>query len=183
MINLDDSKQEFESAIEFLKKELAGIRTGRANPEMVENISVDSYGAKTPIKQLASITVPEARTITIQPWDKNIIKDIEKAITASDIGISPVVEGSNIRLTIPQMTEENRLGFVKVIGAKAEKSRVAVRQTRDKIKEEITKQEKNKEITEDDKYDLIKDLDEMTRKFNDQIKELVDAKEKEVMSI
>ena len=183
MINLDDSKQEFEQAIEFFKKELSSIRTGRANPEMVENILVDNYGVKTPIKQIASIAVPEARTITIQPWDKNALKDIEKAIVASDLGISPVVESTLVRLTVPQMTEENRKGFVKVIGEKAEKAKVAIRQSRDKVKEEITKQEKNNELTEDDKYDLIKKLDEMTREYNEQAKELAEKKEKEVMSI
>ncbi|MBU1165106.1 ribosome recycling factor [Patescibacteria group bacterium] len=183
MINIDEQKEEFEKSIDFLKKELAGIRTGRANPKIVENILVDSYGTKTQLKQLASITVPEARTLLIQPWDKNITKDIEKAINQAGIGISPVADGNNIRLTMPAMTEESRKDFVKIINEKAENSRISIRQVRDKIKEEIIKQEKNKELTEDDRYQLIKDLDELTKKYNEQVKEIADAKEKEVMSI
>lgn len=183
MFNLNDYKEEFEKSLEYLKKELSSIRTGRANPALVENILVQSYGTKSPLNQLASITIPEARTILIQPWDKNITKDIEKAIAESEIGISPVVEGDHIRLTIPPLTEESRQSFVKLINEKSEKARVAIRQVRDKIKEEILKKEKNKEITEDDKYDLIKDLDEMTREYNDKIKELAQGKEEEVMSL
>ena len=183
MINLDEEKSEFEKSLQYLKNDLATIRTGRANPEMVENILVESYGTKTALKQLASITVPEARTILIQPWDKNIIKDIEKAIVNAQLGISPTAEGSNIRLTIPALTEESRREFVRVINNKAEKARVAIRQVRDRIKEGIVKEEKEKNITEDDKYDLIKDLDELTREYNEKIKELAKTKENEVMSL
>lgn len=182
-MNLDDFKSEFEKSITYLKDELASIRTGRASPAMVENVLVEVYGTRTPLKQLASITVPEARTILIQPWDKNIAKDIEKAITLAKIGISPVAESNQLRLTIPTLTEESRKEFVKNIAEKMEKTRIAVRQIRDKIKEEILKQEKSKAITEDDKYDLIKDLDDMTRQYNEKIKELGSNKEKEVMSL
>jgi len=182
-MKLDDYKPEFEKSLEFFKKELNSIRTGRANPEMVENINVIAYSVKTPLNQLASITVPEARTVLIQPWDKNITKDIEKAIIEADIGIMPTVDGSNIRLTIPAMTEESRQEYVKSINEKAEKARVSMRQVRDKIKEEIIKEEKDKEITEDDKYDLIKDLDELIREYNDKVKDSATNKEKEVTTI
>src|SRR3989344_6192415 len=160
---LESYKEDFEKALSHLKDELATLRVGRANPIMVENILVESYGTKMPMKQLASIAVPAARTLVIQPCDKNIIKDIEKAIIAANIGISPVNEGQQIRLTIPQLTEESRRELVKSVGEKAEKARIALRQIRDKVKEEIIKQEKDKEITEDDKYDLIKKLDDKVK--------------------
>ena len=180
---IENHRQDFEQSLSHLKDELTTLRVGRANPIIVENILVDSYGTKTPIKQLASITVPEARTILIQPWDKGVIKDVEKAIAASDIGISPVNEGGQVRLTIPQLTEESRKELVKSVSEKVEKSRIRIRQIRDKVKEEAVKKEKNKEITEDDKYDLIKKLDELVKDFNEQIKEIGVNKEKEIMTL
>lgn len=180
---LESHKEEFEQALAHLKDELATLRVGRANPVMVENILVEAYGTKTPIKQLASITTPAIRTILIQPWDKNIIKGIERAIVEAAIGINPVNEGQQIRLTIPPLTEESRKELVKSMGEKVEKVRITIRQIRDKIKEEIIKKEKEKEITEDDKYDLIKELDELTKDYNDQIKEIGEKKEKEIMEL
>jgi ribosome recycling factor len=180
---IENYQADFDKAFENLKSELTTLRVGRANPAMVENILVEAYGSKTPLKQVASITVPEARTILIQPWDKNIGKDIEKAIIAANIGLSPVNEGAQIRLSIPQLTEENRLELVKSLGEKLEKTRIGLRQIRDRVKDEITKQEKNKEITQDDKYNLQKKLDELVKKFNDQIKVLGEKKEQEIMTL
>lgn len=180
---IDSHKPNFEKAMEVLKGDLTTLRVGRANPLMVENILVEVYGAKTPIKQLASTTVPEARTLLIQPWDKSIIKDVEKAIIAANIGISPVNEGAQIRLTIPPLTEESRLELAKSVGEKMEKTRIVIRQLRDKVKEEAVKKEKDKEITEDDKYDLIKKLDELVKEYNEKIKQAGEAKEKEIMTL
>src|SRR3989338_6066062 len=180
---IDSRKPEFERAMENLKSELSTLRVGRANPIMVENILVEAYGTKTPLKQLASITAPEARTILIQPWDKTIAKEVEKAIAAANIGISPVNEGHQIRLTIPALTEESRKELTKSVGEKMEKTRIALRQIRDKAREEIVKKERQKEITEDDKYDLQKKLDEVVREFNEQIKQTGEKKEKEIMTI
>src|SRR3989344_6136219 len=140
---LESYKEDFEKALSHLKDELATLRAGRANPIMVENILVESYGTKMPMKQLASIAVPAARTLVIQPWDKNIIKDIEKAIVEANIGIAPVNEGQQIRLTIPQLTEESRKQLTKAVTEKAEQCRIAIRQVRDKVKEEIVKQERD----------------------------------------
>ena len=184
MANIVESNRALlDKSLEGLKNELATLRVGRANPLMVENIMVEAYGSKTVLKQLASITVPEARTILIQPWDKSIAKDIEKSITLANIGINPVNEGAQIRLTVPLLTEETRKDLVKTVGEKMEKTRVAIRQIRDKIKDEITRLEKNKEITEDDRFDLVKKLDELVKDFNDKIKDLGAEKEQEIMTI
>lgn len=180
---IDNYKPDFEKSIGILTDSLTTLRVGRANPMMVENIMVEVYGAQTPIKQMASITVPEARTILIAPWDKTIIKDIEKAIELAKIGISPVNEGAQLRLTVPALTEESRKELVKSVGEKMEKTRIAVRQIRDKAKDNIVKQEKDKQITEDDKYDLQKKLDELVKNYNEKIKLMGDKKEKEIMTL
>jgi len=180
---LDNYKPDFGKTLDILKDDLLTLRVGRANPLMVENILVEAYGTKTPIKQLASITVPEARTILIQPWDKTVTKDMEKAIIEANIGISPVNEGAQIRLTISPLTGESRKELTKSVGEKVEKARIAIRQIRDKAREEIVKQEKNKELTEDDRYDLQKKLDDLVKDYNDQIKGAGEAKEKEIMTL
>jgi len=167
----------------FPKDELMTLRVGRANPLMVENILVQAYGSRMPIKQLASITVPEARTILIQPWDKIVTKDIEKAISEANIGLNPVNEGAQIRLTIPPLTEESRKELTKSVGEKMEKSRIVIRQIRDKVRDQVAKKEKGKEITEDDKYDLQKKLDDWIKDYNEKIKDLGEKKEKEIMTI
>lgn len=180
---LDNYKPDFEKSVGILTDSLATLRVGRANPIMVENILVDVYGAQTPLKQMASITVPEARTILVAPWDKAIIKDIAKAIELANIGISPVNEGAQLRLTVPALTEESRKELVKSIGEKMEKTRIAIRQIRDKAKDNIVKQEKNKQLTEDDKYDLQKKLDELVKDYNEKIKAMGDKKEQEIMTL
>jgi len=180
---IENHKDDFNKALAVLEEELKTLRVGRANPLMVENILVEVYGTKTPLKQIASIAVPESRTILIQPWDKSIIKDIEKAITIANIGINPTNEGQQIRLTIPPLTEESRKELTKSVGEKSEKTRIIIRQIRDKVKEEIIKKEKNNEITEDDKYDLQKKLDEFVRDYNEKVKDLAERKEKEIMTI
>ncbi len=126
---------DFIKAIDFFKKDISSLRTGRANPAMLDGVVVDAYGAKTALVGLASISVPEARSIVISPWDKNIAKDIEKAIVAADLGINPVNEGDKIRLVVPQLTEENRKELVKKLSEKMETARIALRQIRDQIEE------------------------------------------------
>lgn len=180
---IEKHKEEFNAAIEFLKKELASIQTGRANPALVEGIMVDAYGQKTPIKQLASIGVPEARTITIEPWDKNIVKDIEKVIRERGVGLNPVNEGGIVRITIPQMTEEGRKELLKTLNKKVEEAKVRVRSVRDKIRDEIIQAEREGDITEDDKYKFQKDLDKFSGDFNKQIDEISKKKETEITTI
>lgn len=181
--NIDTFKKDADKVIAVLNTELQTLRIGRANPLMVEGILVEAYGAKTPLKQMASITTPEARTLIIQPWDKTVIKEIEKAIVVANIGINPVNEGQQLRLVVPALTEESRRELTKSVGEKMEKARIAVRQLRDKAREEIVKSERNKEITEDDKFAQQKKLDDAVKEYNDRIKEIGEKKEQEIMTI
>lgn len=176
-------KEEFEKTIEFLNNEIGTIRSGRAHPSIIDSLLVDAYGVQTPILQLATINVPEARVITIQPWDRGVIGNIEKAIREANIGINPVNEGNLIRLVVPQLTEESRRNLVKVLNQKLEQAKISLRKTRDKNKEDIVKSEKNKEISEDEKFALLKKLDDKIAEFNNQIKEIGDKKEQEIMAI
>jgi len=178
------SKQaDFIKAIDFFKKDIASIRTGRANPAMLDGIFVEAYGTKTALVGLASISVPEARCIVITPWDKTITKDIEKAVTVADLGVNPVNEGDKIRLVVPQLTEENRKELVKKLSEKMETARIALRQIRDQVKDSIEAAFKEKALNEDDKFRFFKELDEEIAKQNDTLKSLKDKKEAEVMTI
>lgn len=183
MIDLKSRKEEFEKSITHLQDELKSIRTGRAHSSSVEGIPVECYGATTPLKGLASISIPDARTILITPWDISIVKDIERAIAQSPLGANPVNEGGSIRITLPQLTEENRTALAKTVGQKQEQIKVSIRLIRDRIREEITKAEKNKELTEDDRFTLQKELDEMTKEYSLRADTLADEKEKEIMTI
>ncbi len=180
---INDKQEEFNKAIDFFKKEISNIRTGRANPAMLDSVLIEAYGAKTPLNGLASITVPEARNIIVAPWDKNVIKDIEKAIVSAELGVSVVNEGDKLRLTVPQLTEENRRDLVKKLNEKMEAARVTVRQVREEIKSDIENAYDSKEIAEDDKFRFIKELDDEAREKNDELKKIRDGKEKEVMTI
>jgi len=180
---IDDHKEEFNKTLEHFKNELGGIRTGRANPALIENVIINAYGNKMPINQLANINVADAKSMTVEPWDKNLLKDVEKAISEANLGLTAANEGNFIRVKVPEMTEESRKNLVKLLKEKTEDTRISIRNTRDKVKEEISKQEKNKEITEDDKYKLQKELDEVTNNYNEQIKELAQHKEEKIMSV
>lgn len=180
---LQAKQEEFNKAVEFFKKEIAHLRTNRVNPNILDSVQVDAYGAKTPLNGLASITVPEARSMVVAPWDKNIIKEVEKAITAADLGLSVVNEGDKLRLIVPLLTEENRREIVKKLNKKQEDARISVRQIRDEIKNDIEQAEENKEINEDDKFRFIKELDEKVAGSNDELKKTRDKKEEEIMTI
>lgn len=181
-MNIDEHKEKFDKVIDHLKTDMSSIRTGRATPALVENIKVVAYegGETMPVEQLASISVPEARQLLIEPWDKSIIKAIEKAINESDMGLSVANEGGSLRLTIPLMTDEMRQKIMKLLNEKLEVARISMRGVRDKVKDEINKQEKDKEISEDEKYNLIDDLDELVKKYNNNVKELGEKKETEI---
>ncbi len=174
---------DFQEALEYLRLELGQLRTGRATPALVENIQVEAYGAKTQLVALASISVSDARTIVIEPWDKNLLKDIERGIQEAKIGINPVVQGKIIRISMPPMTEESRKNLIKVMNEKLEQARIGVRGVRDKAKAEIVQAEKDKAIGEDDKYRLLEQLDKVVAGWNDKIKHTGEEKEKEIMTI
>lgn len=180
---VNDYKSEFQKAVDFYKTDIGGLRTGRANAAIVENISVEAYGGQMPVKGLANISIPEARTIVIEPWDKSIIKDIEKAIRLAGTGLNPSNEGNLLRLTLPQMTEETRKELIKILGQKSEAARVSVRQVREEIKEMIIEMEKTKEIGEDERYNLQDELEKVTGEFNDKLLAMREEKEKEIMTI
>lgn len=173
----------FQKTIEHFSEELKSVRTGRANPSLVTNIMVMAYGSPLPIPQLANISVPEAKMLVIEPWDKSLLKEIEKAITQSNLGINPLNDGTSVRLIMPQMTEENRKNLIKILGHKSEQAKIAIRSVRDSIREEITQQERNKEITQDDRYALFEEVDKMTKEFTARIEELTTKKEEEIMTI
>ncbi len=169
--------------IDFFKKDIVGLRTGRANPAILDGIQVEAYGTKTPLTGLASISVPEARSIVVMPWDKSILKEIEKSIVAANLGLSVINEGDKIRLILPILTGENRHELVKKLNEKVEAARISLRQVRDEIKEAIEQAYKNKEISEDDKFRFFKELDEEINKKNDELKKIRDKKEEEIMTI
>jgi len=180
---IEQKQEDFNKAIEFFKKEISSLRTGRANPNILDGIQVDSYGTKTPLNGVASINVPDGQSIVLAPWDKNIIKEIEKAVVEANLGVGVVNEGDKIRINIPKMTEENRKDLVKKLNEKNEAAKISLRKTRDEIKSEIENDEKNKEITEDDKFRFIKELDEEINRQYDILKELRDSKESDIMTI
>ena len=179
-----EAKQgEFLKAIEFFKKEIASIRTGRANPNILDGVQVEAYGVKTLVNGVATISVPDGQSIIVAPWDKNVIKETEKAIVDADLGVGVVNEGDKIRLTMPKMTEETRKDLVHKLNEKHETVRVSIRQAREEIKNTIEQAEKDKEITEDDKFRFLKELDEEVTKHNNELKEIRDKKEEDLMTI
>ena len=180
---ISKKENEFRKAVDHLKGELATLRTGRASGSLVEHLEVEYYGAKTPLIQIAQIAVPEARVITIQPYDKNALKDIEKAVMSSNLGINPINDGIYIRLVIPQMTEERRKELVKIVGQTSEKARVSIRNVREEIWKEIQKMEKDGKISEDRKISEKEALQEVVDKYNEEIKKIAEAKENEVQTI
>ncbi|MFH0972465.1 MAG: ribosome recycling factor [Patescibacteria group bacterium] len=182
-IFIQPKQKEFQNAIDFFKKDTANLRVGRANPAMLDSVWINIYGAKNPINSLANISVQDAKSMIVTPWDKKIIKDIEKAIVEAELGVSVINEGDKIRIAIPQTTEENRKELIKKLREKMEKARISVRQIRDAIKEDIEKAEKNKEISNDNKFIFIKELDEITREKNDDLKTIEYNKEKDIMTI
>ncbi len=179
-MNLNQYYEQFDNVIEHLKLDLGSIRTNRATPALLENIQVEIYGSKMPLIQMASIQAPESKMLTVEPWDKQVIKDVEKAIQTASLGLSVANEGTFLRITIPPMTDETRQELIKVLNNKLENGRQAIRGVRDNVKEEINTAEKNKEISEDEKYKLIDDLDKLTRQYNDQIKIIGENKEEEI---
>ncbi len=176
-------KDDFQRVIEYLKKELSGIRTGRANSAVVDNIMVMAYGSAMPVKGVASIGIPDAKTITIDPWDKSLIKEIEKGIRDAGVGLNPVNEGTLLRISMPSLTEETRRQLIKVVGEKSEEAREKIRGTREEIKDLIISAMNKKEITEDERYHLQDELEHMVGGFNDEVKKIVEEKEKEMLTI
>lgn len=180
---LNQKKPAFEAAIEHFQKELGALRTGRATPALVEDIPVSAYDATMEIKGLASIQAQDAKTLVIDPWDKGLLKNIEKGIRDAGVGLSPVVDGTAIRIVMPPMTEDNRKNMVKKMREFFEDARIRVRQVREDAREQVVKMEKEKEISEDEKFKLFDEIDKMTKEYNDQIEEIGKRKEIEIMTV
>ncbi len=172
-----------EKAISAYSRELASIRAGRANAALLDRIFVDYYGAPTPINQLAGVSVPEARLLVIQPYDKTILGEIEKAILKSDLGLNPTNDGSLIRIAIPALTEERRKELVKVVKKEAEEAKIAIRNIRRDGNEDLKKLEKNGEITEDDLRGYSDDIQKMTDQHISKIDDITKDKEKEILEV
>ena len=183
MSEYKDIENKMVKAIGALKEELVGIRAGRANPAILDKITVDYYGVPTPINQLGSISVPEARVIVIQPWDAKILKDIEKAIQKSDIGINPSNDGKVIRLIFPVLTEERRKELTKQVKKIGENAKIAIRNVRRDALEDFKTQKKNGDITEDDLKVAENDIQKLTDKYIEEVDKLVELKEKEIMEV
>lgn len=177
------TEDKMKKTINVLKEELAGLRAGRANPSVLDKIFVDYYGASTPINQLGNISVPEPRIISIQPWDAKILKEIEKAIQKSEIGINPSNDGKVIRLIFPILTEERRKELTKVVKKHGEDAKVAIRSIRRDAIDHLKAQKKNGELTEDDLKTAEKDMQNITDKYIAEIDKVVEAKDKEILEV
>ena len=180
---LKDAEYRMGMAVEVLQRELNSTRTGRANPALVEHISVDYYGASTPLNQLATISAPDAQLLVIQPWDKSVITSIEKAILQSSLNIMPNNDGTTIRLALPHLTEERRKELVRLLRKRVEEGRVAARNVRRDVLDKIRNQEKLKEISQDESRRVQEQLQKLTNLFVEQIDNTGQAKETEVMSL
>jgi ribosome recycling factor len=173
----------FESALDHFSAEAAKIRTGRANPGLVEDLLVDYYGTKTPLRQIASIAIPEARQILIQPWDKGSLVFIETAIRESDLGLNPSNDGQNIRITVPALNEERRRELVKQLNQRAEEARISVRTTREDIWKELQEAEKDGRIGEDEKFRGKDELQKAVDEYNQKLEALREKKEAEILTV
>ena len=180
---IKETETSMGKSMDNLQLELAGIRTGKANPALLDSIKVDYYGQMVPLKQVANIAAPDVRLLTLQPWDKTIIGAIEKAILASELGLNPQSDGTLIRLPIPQLTEERRKELVKVIKKFGEETKVAVRNIRRDGNDKIKKLEKKHEISEDVMHTSQEEIQKLTDKFIAKVDETVQVKEKEIMEL
>lgn len=172
-----------EKSIDNLRSELSGIRTGKANPALLDSIKVSYYGQTAPLKQVANIAVPDPRLITIQPWDKSIVPEVEKAIMASELGLNPQSDGTLIRLPIPPLTEERRKDLVKLIKRIAEETKVAIRNIRRDVNDKIKNMERDHSISEDEMHTNQDEVQKITNNYTEKVDEIVDVKEKEIMEV
>jgi len=176
-----DSKM--KKAVDALTRDLASIRTGRASPALVEHIKADYHGVLTPINQIASISIPEAKMILIQPWDRSSIRSIEKAILASDLSLNPTSDSNVIRIPIPPLTEERRRELIRIVHKRVEEARIAIRNLRREAIEKLRQTEKNKEISQDQYARASEQLQKLTDRFIDQVNDIGQAKETEIMEV
>lgn len=173
----------FRETVERVKKEVSALRTGRASPAIVEDVPVEAYGGKQPLKTVASIIVTDPKTLTVEVWDKSIMGAVERAIRDADIGINPVNDGKVIRLPLPSLTAERRQELIKILRQKLEAGRIALRQAREETKEMIDAAEKDKDIGEDEKFRQYEALDKLMKEMNEHIRVIGEEKEKEILTV
>ena len=180
---LKETETKMEKAVESTKDKFASIRAGRANVSMLDGITVDAYGAPSPLSQIGTLSAPEARLLTIDPWDKSLIPAIEKAIQQANLGLNPSNDGRIIRLSVPELTEERRKEYVKIVRKEAEEGKVAIRNIRKDVNNKLRKSEKDSEITEDDLKSGEDSVQKLTDKFTRLVDEALDKKEKELTTV
>ena len=180
---IENAKTKMDKSINVMLSDFASIRVGRANPAVLDKVRVDYYGSPTPVNQVATVSVSEARVLVITPWDKSMLNKIEKAIQASDVGINPQNDGTVLRMTFPQLTEEDRKKIVKDVKKQGEETKVAIRSIRRDAMDKFKNKKKNSEITEDDLADCEEQIQKITDKYVKKVDEHVAEKEKEIMSI
>lgn len=181
--HLKDAESKMGKALEATRSEFASVRTGRATPALLDRLHVEAYGSAVPLKQVASVSTPDARSLLIQAFDRNTVGDIRKAIEKSDLGLTPNIDGSTIRLSVPPLTEDRRKDLVKVVRKKAEDGKIAVRNVRHKAHDELKAELKDHKITEDESKRLQDQLQKITDKYTKEIDSLVGTKEKEIMEV
>lgn len=176
-------KQEFDKAIDYFKQDISSLRTGRATPAIVEDIPVEAYGSRQPLKAVASISVADAKTLNIDPWDKGLMQAVETALRNSPLGISPVNDGKLIRLPLPELTAERRADLIKVLHQKSEAARIALRKIREEARGEVEMLAEEKSIGEDEKFKLFDEIEKMIKDYNEKVKMIGEDKEKEINTI
>lgn len=177
-----DARERMQKAVDVLEEELAGIRTGRATPSLLQNLRVEYYGSKVPLNQVASITAPEPNLLIVHPWDQGSIEGIEKAIMTSNLGLNPIKETNLLRIPIPPLTEERRVELTKLVKKLGEETKIAIRNIRREIKDKVKKMKNNGDISEDEELRFEKTLQEITDKFVEKVEVILTKKEEEIMN-
>ncbi|MDD4290032.1 MAG: ribosome recycling factor [Patescibacteria group bacterium] len=180
---IESFNEDFNKVVKHFQEDIEKLKAGRAHPSMIEDIFVECYGVKTPLKQVASISIPESSLLQVEPWDKTVIKEVEKALSSANLDLSVSVAGNIVRAKIPALTEEKRKQTIKILNEKKEDAKVIIRQIREKIKKEIERQEKDKEISQDEKFSFIEELDKVTKDKSTEIDNISKAKEEDTMKI
>ncbi len=180
---LKEHQEQFTKVMEHLHQDLAGVRTGRANPGLLNTVMVEVYGATQPLHQIAAIGVSDARTLTVSPWDKSLVPVVDKAIQAANLGFNPSSDGQVLRITLPPLTEDRRKEMVKMVGQMAERARIGIRNTREDILKAAKRAEADGKIAKDDMSHMQKKVQELVDTYNAQVKQIVEEKEKEIMTV
>ena len=183
MQSINEARAHMEKAVEAMRRDFTGVRTGKASPALLDVVRVDAYGSKMPMNQVATVSTPEARLLLVQPWDKSLLNAIEKAIQAAELGLNPANDGNVIRVPIPVLTEERRKEMVRLLHKLAEEGRVAIRHARQEANKELKRKQQAHEIPEDDAHRQIEEVQKLTDNFIHKVDELLKSKEVEVMEV